>query len=350
MLALIALVQIASAPAPPQAADSLARERVTGTLGARLDSQLTGFADSGYSGTVLVVQDRRIVLLKGYGPADTARRVRNTAATRFEMNSMTKMFTGVSILQLAAAGRLRLDDPVERHLGPFPPEKRGATIAQLATHTAGLIVAGTTLAGDTRDAFVRDVKRSPREAAPGTAYRYTNAGFSLLAVIIEITSGRSYESYLRERVFAPAGMHSAAFRDEVPPEDSLFARGYGGTPNPYVWGMRGAGGVWLTVGDVYRWVLAIEDGKLLPEAQRRLLFSPHQPPAEEAYGWHVTPATGAPGSRARIDKGGGSADFASHLLYYPDDHVVIVWTSNNLERRWRRTLNQVLPDIVFGGS
>src|SRR5881628_2219540 len=183
------------------ALDSLATERVAGPLGSRLDAQLRSYADSGLWGTVLVVRDRHIVLLKGYGLADSARRIRNTAATRFEMNSMTKMFTGVAILQLADQGRLRVDDPVERHLPGFSAAKRAATIAQLASHTSGLIVEGSTLAGESRAAFVRDVQRTAREAPPGTVYRYTNAGYSLLAAVIEVASGESYEAYLRAHAF-----------------------------------------------------------------------------------------------------------------------------------------------------
>ena len=179
---------------------------------------------------MLVVRDSQIVLVKGYGLADVDRGVRNTAATRFEMNSMTKMFTGVAVLQLAAQGRLRLSDPVARYLGGFPRAKQAATIEQLATHTSGLIVKGTELAGDSRAAFVRDVARTPNESPAGQRYRYTNAGFSLLAAIIETVSGESYEEYLRGHIFTPAGMHTVLFRTEVPMSDSLFAHGYVGTP------------------------------------------------------------------------------------------------------------------------
>ncbi|HJS42402.1 MAG TPA: serine hydrolase [Gemmatimonadales bacterium] len=129
-------------------------------------------------------------------------------------------------------------------------------------------------------------------------------------------------------------MQTAVFRDDVPERDSLFARGRVGTANPYVWGTRGAGGVWSTVGDMYRWVVAIEDGLVLRDAERRILFAPHKPPAQEAYGWHVSPT--------RIDKGGGSAKFASQLLYYPDRRIVIVWACNDLRQRWRARLNAVL--------
>jgi CubicO group peptidase (beta-lactamase class C family) len=261
----------------------------------------------------------------------------------------------VAVLQLAAEHRLRLGDSIERYLGAFPPGKRGATIQQLGTHTSGLILEGSDLAGDSREAFVRDVKRTPRESAPGERYRYTNAGFSLLAAIIETVSGESYEDYLRRHEFAPAGLRTATFRNEVPTNDARFAHGYVGTPaalepgppNPYVWGTRGAGGVWATVGDMYRWLVALEERRILADAQWRLLITPPVPPAQEAFGWHVQTT---PEGRLRIQKGGGSDDFASHLLYYPRERVAIVWASNNLRQRWRRALNQALPAIVLADN
>ena len=338
----------------PLLADSLAHDRVAGALGARLDAQLTSFAAYGFSGTVLVVRDDQVVLLKGYGFADAERGIRNTAATRFEMNSMTKMFTGVAILQLAAQGRLRLSDSVGTYFDGFPPAKQQATIEQLAMHTSGLIVKGSDLAGDSRQAFVRDVAQTPLESPPGESYRYTNAGFSLLAAIIETTSGESYEQYLRRHLFEAAGMLTALFRNEVPAGDSLFAHGYVGTPaarepgppNPYVWGTVGAGGVWCTVGDMYLWLQALEARRVLPEAEWRRLNRPPPPPAEEAFGWHVETVDG----RERISKGGGSDDFASQMLYYPHEHAVILWACNDLRQRWRRTLNGALAGMVLDGT
>ncbi|HKR59366.1 MAG TPA: serine hydrolase domain-containing protein [Pyrinomonadaceae bacterium] len=338
------------------APDSFETEHVSGKLGRQLDSLLTSYEARGFAGTVLIVQRGKIVLLKGYGFADIPRGVRNGPATRFEMNSMTKMFTAVSVLQLASAGKIRLDDPISRHLGPFPASKSGATIEQLAMHTTGLVVAGTQLAGDSRDAFVAAMKAAPMESPPGTRYRYTNAGYSLLAAIIEHASGLSFEDYLRKHIFAPASMQLAVFRSEVPAVDTLFARGYVGSPsgpvpgpsNPYNWGTVGAGGVWTTVGDIYRWVVAVERGEVMPRQYRALLFSPPAAPSLEAYGWHVIPATDT--SRARIEKGGGSDDFASQLIHFPRDSVTIVWASNNLERRWRQTLNRALPELVFTGT
>jgi len=349
VLPLLLALAATQAPARP---DSLAAGRVAGVLGARLDTALSRYAQYGFWGSVLVVRDGRIVLLKGYGLANATRGIRNSAATRFEMNSITKTFTGAAILQLAAAGRLTPADPVERHLGALPPEKQGATIEQLASHTSGLIPEGADLAGDTRDAFVQSVKRSPRESPPGAAYRYSNAGFSLLAAIVETASGERYEDYVQRHLFVPAGMGTAGFRTAVSPDDTLSAHGYVGTParldpgppNPYGWGTVGAGGIWCTVGDMYRWLAAIEDGRIVRPEERRVMFTPR--PAE-AYGWHVGLN---PQGRLQVDKGGGSDDFASQLLYFPRERVVIVWASNNLQQRWRRTLNRSLQAITFGDA
>ena len=102
--------------------------------------------------------------------------------------------------------------------------------------------------------------------------------------------------------------------------------------------------MWSTVGDMYRWVIALEEKRIVPEEEWRVLTAPAPPPAEEAFGWHVETT---PEGRLRYLKGGGSDDFASHLLYYPRERVVIVWATNNLRQRWRRTLNQALPALVF---
>jgi CubicO group peptidase (beta-lactamase class C family) len=348
----VPLVLLLGLAPPLQGPETLARDQVNGPLGVQLDSQLTRFTDYDFSLTVLVVREGQLLLLKGYGLADVEQGILNTAATRFEMNSMTKMFTGAAILQLAAQGRLRLSDPIARYLDGFPPMKQRATIEQLAMHTAGLIPAGIDLAEDSREAFVRDAARLPLESEPGQRYRYSNAGFSLWR--------RWSRSWAESRTKSTcAAMCSSRPRFE--PRDSarrchrvtrtllmvMWAprpRSSRVPPTLTCGGTKGAGGVWTTVGDMYRWVVALEAGRVLPKAQLRLLVTAPRPPAEEAFGWHVHTVDG----RQRADKGGGSDDFASQLLYWPRERVVIVWASNNLRQRWRRTLNETLSGVVFG--
>jgi CubicO group peptidase (beta-lactamase class C family) len=124
-------------------------------------------------------------------------------------------------------------------------------------------------------------------------------------------------------------------------------RAAAGAAHPYVWGTGGAGGVWATVGDVYRWLTALEERRVLPEEQWRLLIAPPRPPAQEAFGWHVetTPEGGT-----RIQKGGGSDDFASHLLYYPGERVVVIWATNNLRQRWRPLVGTCMRSTIHWRS
>ena len=336
-----------------EADDSLERTHVAPGLGQRVDSLLSAFETQGFSGTVLIVQRQRILLSKGYGFSNKEARIRNSPATRFELSSLTKMFTAAAVLQLAAEGKLRLDDPLERHLGAFPAEKKTATIEHLASHTAGLVASTADVVGGSRDDFIAAVKSTPQETPPGTAYRYTNVGYSVLGALIEVKSGLRYEDYLRQRIFAPAGMRYPVFRNAVPANDTLVATGYGPPDDdgsnalqPYQWGSIGAGGVWTTMGDVYRWVDAVKRGKVIPTQFRQLLLTPPRPPSREAFGWHVYAATDT--TRFRIEKGGGSDIFATQLLEFPEEQLVILWASNDLFKRWRQTLNREVPALILG--
>ncbi|MBI4502289.1 MAG: beta-lactamase family protein, partial [Gemmatimonadetes bacterium] len=210
--------------------DTLASERVVGPVGIRLDQLLRRYEAYGFSGAALVSLNDSIVLLRGYGFADRERDIRNSPATRFEINSITKSFTAAAILQLEERGLLHTADPVTRYLGRFRPEKASATIDHLATHTAGLVADGSPLDGSTRASFVESVKHAAIEARPGRTYRYTNAAYSMMAAIVETVSGQSYEEYARDHLFRPAGLLATTFRGLTSADDPLFARGYVGTP------------------------------------------------------------------------------------------------------------------------
>lgn len=305
-----------------------------------LHTLLRGYEAEGFSGVVLVAKDDRIVLHEGYGLADKERGIRNTPETRFEVASLTKTFTAAAILHLESRGLLRTSDLLSQHLGPFPSAKNAATIHHLATHTAGLVPDGTDLGdGSDREQFLANVKSVPAESAPGERYRYTNAGYSTLAAIVEKVSGQSFESYVREHLFPRAW-----FRGER--DEPLLAKGYGAegtlsTPPAYRWGTRGSGGMIMRVADLYDWHRALHGGRVLDKTQHAKMFYPWP---EEGYAWHVERD---PAGRRLFRKGGGMPEYASQILYYPDERVVIIWTSNDLKKRWRQTLNKEIPRVVL---
>ena len=306
-----------------------------------LHALLKGFESQGFSGTVLVARGDRIVLHEGYGLADRERGIRNGKDTLYEVASLNKTFTAAAILQLQARGALKTSDPLSKHLGSFPPEKSAATIHHLALHTAGLVPEGHDLgSGENRDEFIEAVKRVPRESAPGENYRYTNAGYSVLAAIIEKVSGMPYETYVREQLANQAGLRDVYFRGETLPRP--MALGYKGdppqvsTPPPYRWGTRGAGGMITTVADLYRWHRFLHRNG---EMKEMFVERPN-----EGYAWHVERDEKG---RRFIHKGGGMQEYATQIVYYPDDRLVVIWATNNLQRRWRQELNRAIAAAVL---
>jgi CubicO group peptidase (beta-lactamase class C family) len=349
MTRIVSLLLCVALAVPAPAKESVI---VDGALGRKLDALLSRYADYGMSATVLVAKDGRIVLHKGYGLADRERRIANSPDTLFEMGSINKTFTATALLRLEMDGKLRTSDRVALYLGEFPGAKENVTLDHILMHKSGLQVDGADLGVDgvERDAFVEAMKRTPMESPPGERYRYSNSAYSLLAAVVEKVSGESFEGFVRRTLLAPAGMKSSGFRGDFARGDRRLAKGYlgiaerieEGPPLQYVWGIRGAGGLIATVADIYRWTLALQSDAILSEAARRKLFAPA---ATEQYGWHVqTTARGTP----LIEKGGGQVNFATHILMFPADRVTIVFASNNLQQRWRKTLTASLTKAAFG--
>lgn len=333
-----------------EVADTLARAVVRSGAGARVDSLLRRYAEYGFAGAVLVARKGELLLLSGYGLADRGDGTPNTPATLFDFASITKTLTGAAALALEAMGKLSMSDRVTRYVGPVAPGKEDATLLHLARHTSGFVVRGTDVGDVSRSAFMDNMRRAPAEAMPGSEYRYTNAGSSLLAAIVEEVAGMPYEDFVRERLLLPADIHGG-FRWESE-WNARRARGYDARPGepvaeavefPSEWGARGAGGWIATVGDVYRWHRALFGNDLLPATQRAKLLDST---TAESFGWHYEPR-GREG-RPVVHKGGDTPGFQSQLTYFPDEDVTIVWANNDTQHRWRTLLNEGITRLVLG--
>jgi len=235
-------------------------------------------AEDRFSGAALVARNGKPVFSQAYGLADRERKVPNTLKTRFRIGSMNKMFTATSILQLAQAGKLGLDDPVGKYLTDYPNKDVATkvTIRQLLTHTGGT----GDIFGPDFDAHRLELRtlqdylklygnRAP-QFEPGSRWEYSNYGFILLGAIIEKVSGQSYYDYVRECVYAPAGMSSSGSEPETEavPERSIGYTRMGADglhPNTETLPYRGtsAGGGYSTVEDLLKFANALEEHKLL---------------------------------------------------------------------------------------
>ncbi len=336
LLALALAVSVAApagmvaAPGSPESVTT--GDVVRGELGAALNRFLYGMVPDGLSGAVLVARGDTIFLKRGYGLADRERRVPNTSETRFNIAALASTFTAAAILRLQADGRLQVTDPVERHLGDFPPDREGATLHQLLTHTSGMGAGGAPLDLSSRQSFVASMKAAPTAGPPGDAFGYSDAGYTLLAAVVEEVAGVPLETFLRRRLFKPAGMVSTGFVWEPRGAGAAPAVGYVGlhrdelVPAPPLgeaWGLRGTQGIATTVGDLYRWVLALRDGTVLPPREVEQMLTAHV--GNEGYAWHVVDSTDGP----LVRRGGGLPGFESSLRWYRADDLVIIFVLNN---------------------
>jgi CubicO group peptidase (beta-lactamase class C family) len=324
---------------------------VKGKLGGELDELMLGFQREGYSGAVLVAHDGDIILHKGYGLANRERNIQNTPATLFNVASVSKTFTAAAILKLEMQGKLKTSDLISKYLGEFPKEKSEATIHHLLTHTAGLAVDGARLDYSSRKAFVQSIKDTPPESKPGEKYRYTNAGYVVLAAIVEEVSGQPFETYLRQNIFKPARLTSTGYAWDSRFDKSPVAVGYVGdkveslkpAPRaPNVWGSRGPGDIITTVGDLYKWIQALRRNLVLSEQAKKKMFTAYAH-TDEGYGWHVVKT---PRQTTLVHRGGGRPDFESQVLWDIDENTVIIFTVNN-DLNFRRRVVPAIEQTIW---
>ena len=185
----------------------------TNKLSLSLNEYLSACQSNGFSGAVLVAKGESIILNKGYGLANKERSIANTPKTVFDICSVTKQFTGTAILKLAEEDKLKLTDSISTYFKDMPLDKQNITIHHLLTHSGGF---GHGIGkGDfdhiQEEKYFQKLFDSDLLFTPGEKYEYSNSGYSILGRIIEIVSGKSYETYLREELFKPAGMTQTGY-------------------------------------------------------------------------------------------------------------------------------------------
>ncbi len=312
---------------------------VQGDLGRRLDSIVLVVEVEGFHGSVLVVQRDEMLLLKGYGLAQHESRRPFTPSTVVQIGSNVKDFTKVAILQLVEAGRLRLTDSLGQFFPGAPRDKRGITIDQLLNHRAGFPIG---VAPDaerlTREEFLSRLFARPLEFAPGTGRQYSNAGYGVLAAIVEDLTGKSFDRHVAEAIFRPAGMRETGLL--LPEFDpARVAHGYSGGRDQgtifdlprdaegHLWTLRGNGGHLSTPSDMLRFYRALRGSSLLRErAHRAMVVSPDGPSVL------------------------AGSDGVSFFLYgsYPGAGVEIIVATNHAEYKGERVSQALLPVLGIG--
>jgi CubicO group peptidase (beta-lactamase class C family) len=314
----------------------------------QVDALMRDYTGDVPGASVLVLRDGQPLVRAGYGLADLEAHTPASAATNYRLASVTKQFTAASILLLAEDGKLKLEDRVHKWLPTLPKAAEPITIRHLLTHTSGLIdyedVIPDSFKVQLRDADVLKLLESQDRTYfhPGRDYRYSNSGYALLALIVERASGRTFATFLRERIFQPLGM-----ADTVAHEDGIStvsSRAFGYTQEQGRWSrtdqsqtsaVLGDGGIYSSVDDLAKWDAALYDDRLLPQKALQTAFKPatptDDPDVEYGYGWRITGET--------VWHSGETVGFRNVIVRYPKKHLtVVVLTNRNDPEPYRLAL------------
>lgn len=191
-----------------QAAPDLPKP-VIDSVSSLIQSKMTEAKIPGLS--IAVVIDDQLRWATGFGTADLENNVPATRETAYRLASIDKSITATAIMQLAEAGKLDLDAPIQRYVPTFPQKQWPVTARQLLTHTGGIrTYKGAEMDSTLFYANLTDAlnvfKDDPLAYQPGTDYLYSSQGYTILAVAIEGASGMNYWDYVRGHIFEPAHM------------------------------------------------------------------------------------------------------------------------------------------------
>ena len=301
-----------------------------------------------------VVCDQELVWSRGFGYADVEKKVPVTPKTLFRMASNTKMFTATAVMQLRDAGKLRLDDPVARHLPWFQTQPAGeddgpVRIEHLLTHGSGLpreaaFPYWSTFAFPTAGEIRKTVASQRAAYAPDTRWKYSNLAFALAGMVVEEVSGEPYGAYLRRHILDPLGMTASSLDT---PAGGL-ATGYGrrmpdGSRKrmPFLdcKGIGPAGGLTSNVEDMARFIAlqlgkggaggrGVLDGATLREMHRVRILENNW-----TRGYGIGFMVKREREKVYVGHGGSLAGYKTHTMFRPGDKVGVVVLTNGDDSR-----------------
>jgi CubicO group peptidase (beta-lactamase class C family) len=307
-----------------------------------LDALLDAYAAAEVPGTSLVaVRDSKVVYTQARGLAHLEQNVPCAINTMFRLASISKSFTAAAVLILIDRGMLAYESTIAQIFPEFPAYGHAITIEHLLTHTSGVIdyeenaVASQPPQLNDHDVltFLEHQKRT--YFPPGTQYRYSNAGYVLLALIVEVVSKRAFGTFLTEEIFSPLQMTSTVAG--VPQGRLAAQRAFGYTlqAGRYVRtdqnstsATLGDGGIYSSVEDLCHWDAALRTGMVLRPVTLHRAFSPHAQledgSAAYGYGWYLSSYRNVP----VMWHDGTTVGFRNMILRFPEQQGCVVVLTN----------------------
>jgi CubicO group peptidase (beta-lactamase class C family) len=244
----------------------------------KIDNLFKGWDNNNSPGcSVGIVRNDSLLFSKGYGMANLEYGIPISPETIFHMASVSKQFTAYSIVLLARAGKLGLDDDIHKYLPWFPDLKEKITIRHLLNHTSGirdqwqlLAIAGTRLDDViTQEHIIKILgKQQALNFKPGEQYSYSNSGFTMLAEIVRSVTGQSLRQFTDSAIFKPLGMINTHFHDDY--TEIVKNRSYSYERNESFrfinsilsYSNAGATSLFTNIHDMSKWIMNFYDHKV----------------------------------------------------------------------------------------
>jgi CubicO group peptidase (beta-lactamase class C family) len=288
-----------------------------------------------------VLRDGQIIWETAVGAADVEAGLDPTPETQYRIGSITKTFTAAAIMQLRDAGKLDLEDTLDRHVDGAA---HSPIIRRLLSHSSGLQRethddSWLNLRFAQPDELLETLAEAELVLPSGARFHYSNLAFALLGIVVERVSGMPYQDYVRERLFGPIGLTRVSFEPEQPSAKGYLAQPYADgvweTVGVETGAWASAGQLWGTAGDIARWgaFLADPDESVLASASAEEMRTVQAIADHERWtsGYGLGLGLTRDGDRILAGHGGSMPGFIAQLVFSAKDKVVVTLLTNESE-------------------
>jgi CubicO group peptidase (beta-lactamase class C family) len=321
-----------------------------------IDTLMTTLSERGqFNGAILVAEHGDVLYRKGFGKADITSGTTFAPETLSDIGSVTKQFTAMAIMMLAERRRLTYDDPISKYIPEFSGTSHlgRVTVRQLLTHTSGIPDYGDLGIDDSGlnqgSLIAALLKKDADISKPGMKYRYSNAGYALLAILIQRVSGRRYSDFLSQEIFLPCAMTNTFVYDDRAVKRPAMAIGYdtfGQVDDGGPTAIPGDGGIYSTVDDLFKWDQTLNSEKLVTRSTLAEAFTPatvEEGKSTYGFGWNV----GFDGAGKYVWHTGSHAGFRAFIERRLDQQLTVIMLTN-MGNSKRQEINSAIQNVLAG--
>lgn len=331
----------------------------------KIDKELNEiFAPDMPGATIIATKNGEIVYRNAFGLANVELGVNMEPDMCFKIGSISKQFTAAAILILEEQGKLSLEDSILKYLPNYSLDYKDVKIKHLLSHTSGI---KNYTGFDKGKKIIRDpipleeivdiFMNKPLDFKPGDEWKYSNSGYTLLALIIENITSESYQKFIQENIFQPAGMENTYFANDesVFPKlvkgyrmdvEELKTAEYMSMTHTY-----GAGDIISNVDDMAKWKEALMSEKIMGKQNLKKCFTPYKlnDGSETNYsiGWFMDNYR----NMINFYHEGGVYGFIAYTTYIPEENLYIVILRNRSDIYFKippNIIGNMIADIVLG--